>query len=177
VLFIKKYESKIFCMKSLLKKYADYNIWAHQRLFEQINKLNEIQIHTTVESSFNSIHKTVLHLLDAENIWWQRVKLVEQIIIPSQATNDNFIEVQNKLLLQSKQWQAWVSNANELQLKHVFAFKDKKNDWVKMPINEMLLHLFNHGTYHRGQLVTMLRQLGCTNIPQTDFSFYCRQLK
>lgn len=164
-------------MQALLKKYADYNIWAHQRLFEPINKLTDVQIHTTIESSFNSIHHTVLHLLDAENIWWQRVKLVEQIIVPSLTLNIDFLAIQNILLAQSKQWQTWVNNCTQLQLNHVFAFKDKKNDWIKMPVNEMLLHVFNHSTYHRGQLVTMLRQLGCTNIPQTDFSFYCRQLK
>jgi uncharacterized damage-inducible protein DinB len=39
----------------------------------------------------------------------------------------------------------------------------------------MLLHVFNHGTYHRGQLVTMLRQLGIENIPATDFIVWSRE--
>jgi uncharacterized damage-inducible protein DinB len=39
----------------------------------------------------------------------------------------------------------------------------------------MLLHLFNHGTYHRGQLVTMLRELGIEKIPPTDFIVWSRR--
>jgi uncharacterized damage-inducible protein DinB len=39
----------------------------------------------------------------------------------------------------------------------------------------MLLHLFNHNTYHRGQLVTMLRQLGMDKIPATDFIVWSRK--
>jgi uncharacterized damage-inducible protein DinB len=40
----------------------------------------------------------------------------------------------------------------------------------KQPIWQMLLHVFNHATYHRGQVVNMLRQLGVDKIPSTDFS-------
>jgi len=43
-----------------------------------------------------------------------------------------------------------------------------------MPVYQMLQHVFNHATYHRGQLVTMLRQLGQDKIPDTDFYTYCR---
>ncbi|MGZ3851281.1 MAG: DinB family protein [Flavisolibacter sp.] len=39
----------------------------------------------------------------------------------------------------------------------------------------MLLHAFNHGTYHRGQLVNMLRQLGVDKIPGTDFIAWSRR--
>ncbi|MBD0288544.1 MAG: DNA polymerase, partial [Flavisolibacter sp.] len=42
---------------------------------------------------------------------------------------------------------------------------------------QMLLHLFNHGTYHRGQLVNMLRQLEVSPIPQTDFIVWSRRKK
>jgi uncharacterized damage-inducible protein DinB len=42
---------------------------------------------------------------------------------------------------------------------------------------EMLAHVFNHNTYHRGQLITMLRQVGVTDLPQTDLIFFYRQTK
>jgi len=42
---------------------------------------------------------------------------------------------------------------------------------------QILLHIFNHGTYHRGQLVTILQQLNIQNIPQTDFIVWTRKEK
>jgi len=45
----------------------------------------------------------------------------------------------------------------------------------KQPVCQMILHVFNHGTYHRGQLVNMLRQLGIEKIPQTDFIVWSRK--
>ena len=71
-------------MKELLKQYAAYNIWASQRIFGIILSLPEEKQITEVPSSFNSLYKTVLHMLDAENIWWQRMKLSERIIVPSE---------------------------------------------------------------------------------------------
>ncbi|MFZ1368754.1 MAG: DinB family protein, partial [Ferruginibacter sp.] len=78
------------------------------------------------------------------------------------------------LAKQSQQFKDWVDNATENQLVHVFAFIRNKEQ-VKMPVYQMLHHVFNHATYHRGQLVTMLRQLGVDKIPSTDFSTFCRK--
>jgi len=50
-----------------------------------------------------------------------------------------------------------------------------KGEHFKQPIYKMLLHVFNHGTYHRGQIVNMLRQLGIEKIPQTDFIVWSRK--
>jgi uncharacterized damage-inducible protein DinB len=76
---------------------------------------------------------------------------------------------------QSNQWRDWVVNASDLSLDHVFQYYNNKKEHFKMPVYQMLHHVFNHGTYHRGQLVNMLRQLGIEKIPQTDFIVWCRK--
>lgn len=162
-------------MKQLLQQYAAYNIWANNKLFDCINNLSDDQIQREITSSFPSLYKTVLHVLDAENIWWQRIKLAEHIEIPSENFTGSFGELIKKLNMQSAQWEAWVSNATENQLNHVFAYQNTKKEQFKQPVYEMLLHLFNHGTYHRGQLVTMLRQLGVEKIPPTDYIIFSRK--
>ncbi|MGZ3844574.1 MAG: DinB family protein, partial [Flavisolibacter sp.] len=58
---------------------------------------------------------------------------------------------------------------------HVFQYQNTKKEQFKQPIYQMLLHAFNHGTYHRGQLVNMLRQLGVDKIPGTDFIAWSRR--
>lgn len=159
-------------MKELLKQYAAYNIWASQRIFEVIVALPEEKQIAEVPSSFNSLFKTVLHMLDAENIWWQRMKMNERITVPSENFTGNTKELSDTLLLQSKSWEDWVSNASDLSLEHVFQYYNNKKEHFKMPVYQMIHHVFNHSTYHRGQLVNMLRQLGVEKVPATDFSLW-----
>jgi len=163
-------------MKELLTEYASYNVWANQQLIDTINGLTQQQIHQEINSSFPGIFKTVLHLLDAENIWWQRLKLEEHIQQPSDSFTGDFAALQKKLLHQSALFEEWVNHANEHQLQHVFAYQRNKKQY-KEQVGQVLLHLFTHNAYHRGQLVTMLRQLGVTKIPSTDFIWYLRHKK
>jgi uncharacterized damage-inducible protein DinB len=163
-------------MKELLRQYAAYNIWANQKLTELILSLTEEQQHKEIASSFNGLHKTILHLWDAESIWWQRMKLHERIIRPSENFNGSTKDIVNGLLNQSRQWEEWVNSASDLSISHVFQYQTTKKEQFKLPIYQMLLHLFNHGTYHRGQLVTILHQLGVEKInPQTDFIVWSRK--
>lgn len=162
-------------MKPLLQQAAAYTIWANQKMFNCIGNLSEEQIEQTIVSSFPSLRKTVIHIWDAECAWWQRLKLVEKIEMPSEGFTGDFMELVAKVNQQSLNWKDWVDNATEAQLNHVFFYRNTKREEFKQPVYEMLLHLMNHGTYHRGQLVTMLRQLEVENIPQTDFAFFCRK--
>ena len=164
-------------MKELLKQYAAYNIWATQKILDVILALPEEKQMAEVPSSFNSLHKTVLHMLDAENIWWQRMKMEERITIPSENFKGTLQELSGILLQQSRQWEEWVANASDLSLEHVFQYYNNKKEHFKMPVYQMIHHVFNHGTYHRGQLINMLRQLGIEKLPQTDFSFWTRGKK
>ena len=164
-------------MKEILQQHTAYNLWAHQRMFETMRQLSEDQIHFVIPSSFSSIYKTVLHLLDAESIWWQRLKLVERIEGPGKTFTGNFAELESRLIQQSRQWEEWVRDANEMQLGHVFAYQNSRREQFKQSVHEVLLHLVNHSTYHRGQLVTMLHQLGIEKIMATDFNVFTRSVK
>ena len=160
-------------MKELLQQYAAYNIWATGLLIDRINKMPDGTTDREIVSSFSSIYKTVQHMWLAEEVWWKRLKLTENIVLESAAFTGTFTEMTNALTKQSQQFKDRIDNATENQLTHVFAFIRNKEQ-IKMPVYQMLQHVFNHATYHRGQLVTMLNQLGADKIPSTDFSTFSR---
>ena len=162
-------------MKELLKQLAIYNIWANQKLIDLILTLPQEKQMQEIPSSFPSLYLTLLHMWDAESMWWQRMKLQERIIRPSENFKGTIEDVCNNLIQQERQWEGWISNASELSIDHVFAYTNSKREHFKQPIYQMLLHVFNHGTYHRGQLVNMLRQLGVEKIPPTDFIVWGRK--
>lgn len=159
-------------MKELLCQLAAYNHWANQKLLEVINSLPEEAVTKEIPSSFHNIRLTLLHMLDAESLWWQRMKLQETMVTPSSHFTGTTRELGNALLHQNKIWEAWILAATPTALEHVFLYHNSKKEHFKQPIYQMITHVFNHGTYHRGQLVNMLRQLGVTKIPQTDFGYW-----
>src|SRR5947209_1909381 len=156
-------------MKELLLQLASYNLWANQILFQQVLDLPVEKQTAELSSSFSSLYKTILHMWDAEAIWWQRMKMQERINIPSENFSGDTKELCSQLLNQNRQWQDWLSVAQEHMIQHVFHYQNSKREQFKQPVYQMLLQVFNHGTYHRGQVVNMLRQLGVDKIPGTDF--------
>ncbi len=161
-------------MKEMLRQLAVYNVWANQKLVDVILSLSEEHQQQVVKSSFPGLHATLLHMWDAESTWWQRIRLQERIVIQSENFNGNTRDVSTGLIHQSKQWEEWIANASELSLGHVFQYYNLKKEQFKQPVFQAVLHVFNHSTYHRGQLVTILRQLGVEKIPQTDFIVWSR---
>ncbi len=164
-------------MKELLVSYASYNYWANQKLIEKILSLTEENQHAEIKSSFSSLFSTILHMWDAESIWWQRMKMHETIVVPSLTFHPTTQEAATGLLKQNKDWHEWAEQASALQLEHEFSYQNSKKEKFRQPVWQMLTHLFNHGTFHRGQLVTILRQLGEDKIPQTDYIHYSRTRK
>ncbi len=162
-------------MKQLLTQYASYHLWANQLLLDRISALEPDVRMREVKSSFPTLQATVLHMWDAESVWWQRMKLLEDIVAPSANFRGDWDEAARGLLNQSKQWQEWITQALEHVFDHEFIYQTSKKEKFKQPIYQVAMHVFNHGTYHRGQLVSMLRQLEVGNIPQTDFIVYSRK--
>ena len=162
-------------MKELLQQLATYNAWANGLLLDLIQQLPEGQQTATVPSSFNSLQGTLLHMWDAESIWWQRLKLQERITRPSDDFAGGIRDIVAGLQTLDRQWAEWASGAQEHMFQHEFFYTNQRKERFKQPVYQVLLHLFNHNTYHRGQLVNMLRQLGIEKIPQTDFVVWSRK--
>lgn len=155
---------------------ATYNHWANQQILQVAQQLTPEQAHSEIVSSFNSVHKTIHHMMNAEYIWWNRMRLTEVPFLPYEADVEMSQMVRNWLAY-SLQWKEWTDKASLNALEHEFMYQNTKREQFKQPVYQVMLHLFNHQTYHRGQLVTMFRQLGITNLPATDFIAWCRMKK
>jgi len=164
-------------MKELLKQYAAYNIWANKLLTHEVLQLPEEKQLAELPSSFRSLYLTVLHIWDAESIWWQRIKLMEKIVVPSEHFKGSFHELVDELLKQSRDWEEWINNASDRSIDHVFQYHTFQGEIFKQPAWQIILHVFNHSIYHRGQLINMLRQIGNKKLPDSDFIIWSRKKK
>jgi uncharacterized damage-inducible protein DinB len=161
-------------LKELLDQYAVYNNWANHRIADTINSLPIELVDKSVESSFGSIRLTILHLWQADYVWYQRLNLAENIGFPVAEETRPWKDILDDWKQQSFLLKEWVLHAKEANLTHVFAYMNTKREQFKQPVYQVLLQVFNHSTYHRGQLVTILHQLGVEKIAATDFIVWSR---
>ena len=156
-------------MKAIFTEYAAYNAWANERLINAITALTPEQHHQEIKSSFPTIYLTVQHLWQSENVWQQRLR-GGQIIKPEDHFNQSMEELGHSFVTETNTWEPFIETLKEERLEEILSYVNMRGTHFSIKIRNILLHVFNHSTYHRGQLVTMLRETGITTIPGTDFS-------
>ncbi len=165
-------------MKQMLVEYARYNLWANENLITLFRSVDDALISQHVESSFPSIRKTLLHIWDAEALWLERLNGHSPTDFPSKFFEGSNEDVFNGLLKSSAAFAQYVEEkpAPFFIDKCTFSLISLKTEMTQM-VREMILHTMNHSTSHRGQLITMCRQLNITPIPRTDYIIYSREIK
>jgi uncharacterized damage-inducible protein DinB len=71
-------------------------------------------------------------------------------------------------------WKTWAAGLTDEQVLLQFPYTDTKGRHWQQPVWQLILHVVNHGTHHRGQVSGFLRSLGHTP-PPTDLHYYYRQ--
>ena len=157
----------------MISKYAAYNNWANSRILEIAEGLTVEQLNAEIISSFKNIRKTLYHIYDAEQIWYERITQVHQIDWPpSKHLTSNFDSL--VLLKSSQNLQKLIDELGNTGLESITTYKDLKGNEFQNSNTVILHHVFNHSTFHRGQVATMLRQMGVALLPSTDFITYVR---
>lgn len=160
-------------MKQLIGTSAAYNVWANDKIAEILKGIDNDLLDEPVVSSFPTLRKTVYHIWDAEFIWLSRLQGEAITYWPSEKFNaetpiDGILEVSKGLL-------DIVQQHNDEWLNTVCEYYNTKGQKFTQQYYQILMHVFNHSTFHRGQLITMLRTLGVTNLVSTDLITYFRQ--
>ena len=163
-------------MKELMQQYAQYNHWANQRIAEAVLGLSTEQQQQEIPSSFPGIYKTLFHLWSVDVVWLQRLH-EGQVLIQEDPFKNSMAGLTEALLEKNLEWISWLDGQDENKLKEDFSYKNLKGQSFREPLYQILLHVFNHGSYHRGQIVTLFHHLGVEKIPATDFILWSRALK
>ncbi len=160
--------------KTYFIELANYNIWANDIVCSWLEQISDEQWKQEVVSSFNSIQETVLHLISAEHIWVQRLDKLEKtewLASTYKGTKEEHIALWKQASANLKKM---VVDFDENNLPVKFDFKRINGEVNTLKYYQAFAHVFNHSTYHRGQLVTMLRQVGFTNVGSTDMLVFCK---
>ena len=160
-------------MKKLLESYTAYNLWANEKLATIISALDESLFFKKVPSSFPNLFETVEHIWQAELVWMQRIQQIAPNKKPEFPTKD-MKALLASLLKVNKDWISFIEAMTEENLVEIVDYNNWQGAPFSTPVWQIVHHVFNHSTFHRGQLITMLRHLGVTSLPSTDYITYTR---
>ncbi|MGA2370016.1 MAG: DinB family protein [Candidatus Korobacteraceae bacterium] len=169
-----------------------YNRWANRRMFSVLEKLSDEQFTTAMQSSFPSIRESVLHILAAEWLWLKRwkgsspratVADTSNASAMGSALSNGGVAVETLSTLSGlrsfadsieQERQEFLSALNDDILQARLTYTDMGGKEFSMPLHYLMQHLVNHGTYHRGQVTTLLRQIGAETVA-FDLLFFIRE--
>lgn len=160
----------------MLKEYfndlAAYNSWADQKAMDWLCQITDEQWEQTNVSSFSSIRQTAVHIASAEKIW---IDFWTQAADPVYLSA-NFTGSRNELLriwkTASNGLETYIKSHPEEELGQSVRFIYPNGNTGQMPYYQTFAHIVNHSTYHRGQLVTLLRQAGYNQFSSIDLATY-----
>lgn len=162
-------------MKVHQLNYVNYNLWANTRLCGVVENLESELLNREIISSFKTIRLTLLHIWDAQIIWLLRLEGTSLTAWPSNGFTGTNEEIIEGLLGQSELFYEYVNQKDEDYFSSFCEFNDMKGNSHSVKVCDIIQHAMNHSTFHRGQIVTMLRQLGIKEIIQTDYIAYIRE--
>jgi uncharacterized damage-inducible protein DinB len=155
-------------LHDLIARFLRYNLWANERLTSWLLTLDRDLLYERTGSSFGTIDRTLQHIV-AGQVYWYSITVKGKILEFDRPITVNAVdEVVSELVSSSKQLLDSLTEFSEDQLLERIQASDSKHSRY-----EYILHVVNHGSYHRGQVVTMCRALGITDeIPVTDYDGY-----
>ena len=143
-----------------LRTLVEFNYWARDRMLDAVTALTAPQFVQPLGNSFSSVRDTLVHIYSAEWVWYMRW----QGTSPTEPLNPQDYPV---LATVTAEWRdlegrirTFVHGLDEETVLRELDYRQMNGQAFRSPIWQMVQHVVNHGTYHRGQVMTMLRQLG-----------------
>jgi uncharacterized damage-inducible protein DinB len=159
----------------LLRFLFQYNLWADLRTLDACASLTSEQFTRNLGSSFGSVRDTLAHLYGAEWVWNERIQGRSPTALVSGTMFPDLNSVRARLEEMDRYYIDFVSRLSQQDLDRVIHYKGLTGDAFSNPLWQTLHQLTNHASYHRGQAVTLLRQLGVKPVSTDLILFYREQ--
>jgi uncharacterized damage-inducible protein DinB len=160
-------------MQDTLASMFEYNRWADERLLTACGQLTDEQYARELGGSFPSIRATVAHHAGALWAWGGRFEGREVKALPS-VTEVPDIATALRLIREGHEALVRAASRPAGEVDAIFTFRRFTGQIVSLPRWAALRHVVNHGTYHRGQIANMMRQVGAAP-PSTDVLFWAME--
>jgi uncharacterized damage-inducible protein DinB len=156
-----------------MRGFARYNLEFNGRLFDLLGRLSDDDRKKDMGAFFGSVHGTLNHILLADRIWLGRFSkafpsmsslhgpaLVHEFSSLSQELYADFSELRTQRSATDRVIVDWAEQLTEELLAKQMSYRNSQGDLREHPAWIVVAHMFNHQTHHRGQITTLVHQLG-----------------
>ena len=154
-------------LASLSRSLLAYTIWADRHFIEALAAVPPQHLTVPTGTSFGSLLGTLAHVLGSEQVWLARFVGAPLERYPEISDWPDFASVRAGFEELWPGMEFFMAGLNEEQLATELQWISRGGNSYRRPLWEALVHMSHHSGYHRGQLTTMLRQLGHP-APATD---------
>lgn len=152
----------------------DYNAWANRSIFDAVAQIPAEQYFRDLKSSYGGMHGTLAHIVWAEQLWLHRWLKRPNPAVAQGGDLKSLAAVRKRWEEVEAERGTFLSELSADHLDDTRIVKPSSGGEYVHTFRQMFRHFINHSSYHRGQIVTFLRQLGLTP-PSTDLILYYRR--
>ncbi len=150
-----------------LAAHLRYSSWATKQLIDFAAGIPAEHLIREIANSHGGILKTFQHIYYADRVWLSRMEAAPTAFADAEP-GPTLAELSDRWFAILERFQQWAATQDTSR---VIEYKNLKGEPFARPVYRIVLHVVNHGTYHRGQIAAMLRQLGHVP-PYTDLIYY-----
>ena len=153
-----------------------YLAWATGLILDAAKQLPPAEYEKDRGSSHGGIKGTLEHIFRADNVWFSRVAGEPFGNIADVPVPGSLAELDQEWRTLLARFQKWYEQLDRDQYAIEIRYANSQGQPFSTPLWQVLLHLVNHSSYHRGQVITMMRQAG-SKPPMTDLILFYRSLE
>ncbi|MCW5981930.1 MAG: DinB family protein [Bryobacteraceae bacterium] len=157
-----------------LRQYVDYTAWATRRLLEAALRLTPEEQGRDFLTADKSVVGTLAHLLASETIWLERIQGGAPTVVARTIENAGMAGLVGQWARLHENWRTWAAGLRDEDADAAFRYSDFSGRPWSQPLWQIVLHVINHSTHHRGQIAGFLRAMGKTP-PSVDFITFVRE--
>jgi uncharacterized damage-inducible protein DinB len=154
-----------------LRLHLDYSAWASNRMLEAARSLTEEELNRDFKTSDKCVVSTLAHAFAADRVWLGRIQgKPPATFIDDKDRQLDVLRMEWPALQQ--RWKEWAAPLSDQDVVAKISYRDLKGNPYESPLWQILLHVVNHATHHRGQVSGFLRAMGHTPPPLDLIAYY-----
>jgi uncharacterized damage-inducible protein DinB len=149
----------------------EYHHWAADRVYESLAAVTAEQLDKPWGGSFSTGRALLRHVIGVERLWTDRWNGSATKGLPEYPASHGGTDFRDEWERIKPDQQRYLGGLSKNKLDGDLVYSNTKGERWSYPLSHVLIHVVNHGTYHRGQLTHFLRDQGMS-APSTDFLYF-----
>jgi uncharacterized damage-inducible protein DinB len=156
---------------SLLLRMMEFMFWGDRRVLTAACAITEPEYYAERGFSAGSLHKLLVHTMAAQWAWlsrWRQLEVLRLEDATDYPTRENLVRRWPQI---HHDFSEYLTAQTETTLAAELTYRNTRGEQFTLPLGELVLHCLDHGTYHRGQVNSLIKLAGGTPVALNYFQF------